>query len=78
MAAQGSYRLVGHSNEAWKVRLVFTAPLSRNQPPADRDFALNPNPCTLPPARFANIYTCESLATVLIFKYLRRWLIQSL
>jgi len=58
--------------------MVFTAPLSRNQPPADRSPILNPNPTTPPPAKFANIYGGSSVAAVLISGYLWRRLIRPL
>ena len=59
-------------------QMVFTAPLSRNQPPADRSPILNPNPTTPPPAKFANIYGGSGVAAVLISGYLWRRLIRPL
>ena len=58
--------------------MVFTAPLSRNQPPADRSPILNPNPTTPLPAKFANIYGSSGVAAVLISGYLWHRLIRPL
>ena len=58
--------------------VVFTAPLSRNQPPADPSPLFNPNPTTLPPGKSANIYGGATVAAVLISEYLRRQLIRPL
>ena len=53
-------------------KVVFTAPLSRNQPLADRCPILNPNPAMPLPAKSANIYGGSSVAAMLISVYLRR------